>query len=212
MMKQIDPLPPDVKTCSKCHQVLPLDAFAKGQYWCKACHKEYRVNHADEIYQRNKAYQEANRDKVHTWAKAFREKHADAESARHRAAYLAHKAKMAEKHRQWREKNPEAAARGWKRRKARVQQAKQDVVAATTALYIELIQESGSTCYYCGQLTSHPDVDHRVPLSRGGKHMRDNLVVACPSCNRRKGQRTDVEFFALLAQAEQREPLPSSSA
>lgn len=43
-------------------------------------------------------------------------------------------------------------------------------------------------CCYCGKRFS-PDkltMDHVVPLSRGGKSTKNNLVTACKECNNRK--------------------------
>lgn len=44
-------------------------------------------------------------------------------------------------------------------------------------------------CAYCGS-EENIEVDHVVPLSRGGLHSSDNLVPACRPCNRSKGART----------------------
>lgn len=46
-------------------------------------------------------------------------------------------------------------------------------------------------CYYCRAVTrcGHRHVDHVIPLSRGGQHVRTNLVIACISCNLKKGTR-----------------------
>lgn len=52
---------------------------------------------------------------------------------------------------------------------------------ALTAKVREGIIWSGP-CAYCGDLA--PDqVDHVIPLSRGGTHDRANLVPACKPCN-----------------------------
>lgn len=43
-------------------------------------------------------------------------------------------------------------------------------------------------CYYCGK-KFQPDeltMDHLIPLSRGGKSERFNLVPACKDCNNKK--------------------------
>ncbi|UNX53481.1 HNH endonuclease [Georgenia sp. TF02-10] len=48
-------------------------------------------------------------------------------------------------------------------------------------------------CAYCG----HPfatEVDHVVPLSRGGTYDRDNLVAACKRCNAEKLDFTPEEW------------------
>lgn len=43
-------------------------------------------------------------------------------------------------------------------------------------------------CYYCGEKTEPIDItmDHVVPLSRGGKSTKGNVVPACKSCNTKK--------------------------
>ena len=49
-------------------------------------------------------------------------------------------------------------------------------------------------CQYCGMFVENPDCDHVVPLIRGGKSEESNLVTACPSCNRSKGEKTPEEW------------------
>ena len=43
-------------------------------------------------------------------------------------------------------------------------------------------------CYYCGRIVSPKDLtmDHIVPLARGGRSTKDNLVASCKECNTRK--------------------------
>ncbi len=54
-------------------------------------------------------------------------------------------------------------------------------------LRLEVLEEAGYVCAYCG---SYADtVDHRVPTSRGGTSDPDNLVAACRSCNSARGGR-----------------------
>ena len=51
------------------------------------------------------------------------------------------------------------------------------------------------SCHYCGQQFS-PDqlsMDHIVPLARGGKSTKGNIVVACMECNRKKKLETPAE-------------------
>jgi 5-methylcytosine-specific restriction endonuclease McrA len=49
------------------------------------------------------------------------------------------------------------------------------------------------TCQYCGQRKPGLTVDHVVPRSRGGESVWENIVAACASCNRRKGNRLPKE-------------------
>ena len=60
-----------------------------------------------------------------------------------------------------------------------------------------IIKRDNSTCYMCGRKLGYSEIviDHVVPISRGGSHSEDNMKVACPSCNSRKGNK-------LLAECE----------
>jgi 5-methylcytosine-specific restriction endonuclease McrA len=57
----------------------------------------------------------------------------------------------------------------------------------------EIFRRDNYTCQYCGRPSNHLTLDHVVPRHRGGSHSWDNLVSACPACNRRKGGRTPQE-------------------
>jgi 5-methylcytosine-specific restriction endonuclease McrA len=54
----------------------------------------------------------------------------------------------------------------------------------------EVFRRDNYVCQYCGQPSPHLTVDHIVPRFRGGQYSWENLVTACPQCNRRKGGRT----------------------
>lgn len=58
----------------------------------------------------------------------------------------------------------------------------------------ELYEEQGRTCALCGELLelSNLHVDHRIPFTWGGGNERGNLQLAHPSCNRSKGDSTDL--------------------
>ena len=42
-------------------------------------------------------------------------------------------------------------------------------------------------CHYCAGPGG--EVDHKIPLSKGGRHAMGNLVPSCRSCNARKGDK-----------------------
>lgn len=46
---------------------------------------------------------------------------------------------------------------------------------------------------------NRPNLDHRMPISRGGSAGTDNLALTCGPCNRAKGEMTDEEFCGLRA-------------
>ena len=55
-----------------------------------------------------------------------------------------------------------------------------------------LLARDESSCQYCGKYLTRGEstVDHVVPRSLGGETKWDNVVIACPECNRKKGGRT----------------------
>ncbi|MCS7088737.1 MAG: HNH endonuclease [Thermoflexales bacterium] len=58
-----------------------------------------------------------------------------------------------------------------------------------------LLLRDNYTCQYCGAQPSRDQltIDHVVPRSRGGRTEWENVVIACATCNRRKGNRTPEE-------------------
>ena len=55
-------------------------------------------------------------------------------------------------------------------------------------------------CHWCnGDCGNASQIDHYMPLSKGGRHELDNLVIACVLCNRRKNARHPEEFRLLPA-------------
>jgi 5-methylcytosine-specific restriction endonuclease McrA len=55
-------------------------------------------------------------------------------------------------------------------------------------------------CAYCGELMTprQKTLDHVMPVSRGGVHGVQNVVIACRRCNVRKGARTPEEWRATI--------------
>ncbi|MEC4682041.1 MAG: HNH endonuclease signature motif containing protein [Nitrospirota bacterium] len=64
-------------------------------------------------------------------------------------------------------------------------------------------------CHFCQQTvgTDHLTMDHLVPLARGGRSTRGNIVPACHSCNKKKQLETPVETLLnqMAIQPEQQE-------
>lgn len=51
-----------------------------------------------------------------------------------------------------------------------------------------IYKRDDNKCQYCGS-TRHLTIDHVIPKSKGGSEDWDNLVVACSSCNTKKGDK-----------------------
>jgi len=57
-------------------------------------------------------------------------------------------------------------------------------------------------CYYCGKKVGAENLtmDHVVPLVRGGKSVKNNLVPACKKCNQEKKYFLTMEWENLKKQ------------
>jgi 5-methylcytosine-specific restriction endonuclease McrA len=51
-------------------------------------------------------------------------------------------------------------------------------------------------CYYCGRLLEPKDLtmDHIIPLARGGRSTKENLVPCCKDCNNKKKTLLPIEW------------------
>ena len=54
--------------------------------------------------------------------------------------------------------------------------------------------EWNNTCCYCNS-TGKMSLDHVIPINKGGKDIKSNLVCACPTCNRNKGHSSMEEWY-----------------
>ena len=55
-------------------------------------------------------------------------------------------------------------------------------------------------CYYCGEKfpSTELTMDHVVPLIRGGKSTKGNIVAACKTCNSQKKHMLPMEWTEYL--------------
>ena len=104
--------------------------------------------------------------------------------------------------RKWREKNPETflecnrkSAKRWKKEnpnkvneiesKRRAVKLKADIGDIPEDYFEQLMGFQDSRCVYC-RVKTKLTIDHVIPLSRGGSHSWENLVLACQTCNSSK--------------------------
>jgi 5-methylcytosine-specific restriction endonuclease McrA len=200
-----------MKTCSRCKQQKPKDAFAATEYRCRDCLREkarvYREANPDKVKEsqarynktdkaRAKArrhYENGGRDYQQDWAERNRDKT--------RAAARRHYARNADSEKarnmEWRRKNPEA----WRRisnaseERRRAQKANAGIFDIVPKDFRRLYSQP---CAACGA-TEGQTMDHIIPLSRGGRHSIGNLQTLCGSCNYSKNRRFTIEWRAYKA-------------
>lgn len=69
---------------------------------------------------------------------------------------------------------------------------RQKVTAKTRGHLKALLKAEVLRCGICKKAITHPEtatIDHIIPLSVGGKNSRDNVQLAHPRCNRKKGDK-----------------------
>lgn len=64
----------------------------------------------------------------------------------------------------------------------------------TSSLRQKILQRDGYICQKCGNSTDKEpnlllEIDHVIPISKGGLTTEENLQVLCWKCNRSKGQK-----------------------
>jgi 5-methylcytosine-specific restriction endonuclease McrA len=173
-----------------------------------AQHPARRQQQARANYERNKERYTANaRARREQMTPEERRAKLDREQARrdankevlreyYRRYYAENKEHYNQRVKQWRDQHPEYAKATKARRRAHERAAEgshtfEDIRA--------LFERQGGRCHYCRvELGGKFEVDHLTPLSRGGSNAPDNLACACVVCNRRKYNRTEAEFLALL--------------
>ena len=64
----------------------------------------------------------------------------------------------------------------------------------TKSDWMNICQKYDNCCAYCNGKVPL-ELDHIIPITKGGLHIVENIVPACKSCNSRKGNRDATEVF-----------------
>jgi 5-methylcytosine-specific restriction endonuclease McrA len=83
------------------------------------------------------------------------------------------------------EKRKASAARCATKRRTQI-----EILSTLTAdEWIGIKESFKQRCVYCGE-KKHLTMDHIIPVSKGGFHIKGNIVPACRSCNSRKNNKS----------------------
>jgi hypothetical protein len=205
-----------MKTCTNCGEGKALDKFPPRKRsrdglhsWCRDCHRSYlrgyylknrppltreiaeikddkKVCHKCGVKKHLSEFhrQASGLGGRRTICKACRriEHEKNPEPARLRVARARHK--NPDYMREWRETNPTRVAAHHL-----VRQRRRSSTLGVSLDYIEIVitRLRVEPCQYCG--SAGGEVDHIVPLSRGGLHHPSNFAPCCRSCNASKGNK-----------------------
>ena len=97
--------------------------------------------------------------------------------------------------RQYRAANPERA-KAWDAKKRAVRRGAIAGETVTAAQWREIKARYRQSCAYCLQPSKRLTMDHIVPLSRGGRHLAENIAPACHTCNASKQAKPALQWVA----------------
>jgi 5-methylcytosine-specific restriction endonuclease McrA len=135
-----------------------------------------------------------NADKARDAMRRWRAANRDVDRAAKRAYYAANDEAVRAANKAYAQSHPEVAVVKRHRRRERVS----GQPGFTAQEWRALLEAHQHRCAYCFE-SARLQVEHKVPIARGGKNTIDNIVPACARCNTRKHLLTDEEFCARLA-------------
>ena len=198
------------KYCPKCQLEKSISEFTKNKSkkdglcsYCKQCQKliskRYNSANVEKNRARCKAYYNANYETIAARTKAYKKAHPEKVAAQRRSYYDIEKATKYKK----------ANAEIIKKKKQAYNQTKIGKGVALKTVHkrralkmnnlvedfnpVEVFERDGYICQLCGIKTrpdyknqfhpKKPNLDHIIPLSRGGEHSRLNTQCLCRHCN-----------------------------
>ncbi len=189
------------RKCEGCSGILPMlpDYFGKNsnsssgmKTRCRSCRaretKDYWAMRPEQRRECNRAYNEQNRERFKREYWENREKHLT-----YSRAYEAANKDVRRAHY---EANRDKWVAYSRNRRARLRGCE----GIHTAEEVwQMLEQQGHVCCWCeAPLFGKFHVDHFQALSQGGSNGTENIVVACPECNRRKHAKTPLQFLKVL--------------
>lgn len=185
----------------------------------KARRRSYYLKNREKILARTSQWAKTNKDSVRRAVLKYRLSHPEKiKEARIKRAdyiksygaewYLKNKAKKRAKDRSWRERNREKLNEKWRARHAenpaknRIKGHNQAALrrgAGTLSKDIvsKLMRLQRSKCAICNTslVKAKMEVDHIIPISRGGPNIDRNVQLLCQFCNRSKHAKDPIKFM-----------------
>jgi 5-methylcytosine-specific restriction endonuclease McrA len=165
------------KNCREC-KVLLRDKWFNDR---PGYHKTYYINNSAKAKARAFAWSKKNPERARQRIKDFHVRNPDYAAEKQRI-YIA---KNREKKRSW-----------TRNRRAKVRMANG---SHTEADVFAILERQNRLCVYCeSDISETYEVDHRMPIAKGGTNDPSNLQMLCRPCNRRKSDIHPDEYERLL--------------
>lgn len=188
-----------MKQCSKCKAEQPLTDFTKRKNTKDGFHQQCKKCLNAKI----REWKNKNIDKVRAANKEYKKRNPDIVAASKKRAYERDPLKHIEWARKYRQLNPDAG-RTWKQnnvlkvRESTEKRRKTIIENGAFEIRLKFLQKLySSPCVFCGS-KERIEMDHVIPVSRGGKHSEGNLQPLCRSCNASKRNKLVIEYKMYL--------------
>ena len=155
--------------------------------------KVYRENNIDKIKEKAKEYKANNKEQTSISGKAYYAKNKEKILARNKLRYIENREEIIKQGKKWSQSEKGRISAINKQNRRRYIKVKMsdgtipigNIYPLTTELQ-ELLVLQDNKCYLCSCELSEKELDHFIPLSKGGQHSINNVVWLCPDCNRKK--------------------------
>jgi 5-methylcytosine-specific restriction endonuclease McrA len=183
--------------------------------WCKPCHldfgKQWRLANRDKhLASSRKGYQRHRETRVakgreyrasieggwRAYQAQWRERNPGRATATFKRYAEKHPDRIAATQQKYQRANPEKFCAKSALRRARKQSAPTGDKAQLAAFWKWSKSAPRISCHWCGKTTTpkNRNVDHVIPLSKGGADAVGNLCISCPSCNFSKCAKMPEDF------------------
>jgi 5-methylcytosine-specific restriction endonuclease McrA len=172
----------EYKTCTKCGQTKSVELFYKGNGYkggyrprCKSCFNQASKDKKSEYYL-------SNRPEILQKVSRYRSENV---------------LEIASKRAKWRSLNSEKTSLYSYKRRAKF---KENGTFLITAKEIDKLKSLN--CFACGK-SGQIQIDHIIPIARGGRHSIGNLLPLCSKCNLSKNKKTFMEWRIFKMKSKQ---------
>lgn len=160
------------KICLKCNKIKPLNEFYKDKSRKLGVQPACKI--CSDVYR--KKWRDNNRKQISISTKKYRQNNPE---------------KRKETQANWNAKNLIKFSHYQHNRRAKIKNN-----GVCKILNKELKRLYNSPCFYCNSKLNI-EIDHIIPISRGGKHSIGNLTSACRTCNSSKNNKFITEWKSL---------------
>jgi 5-methylcytosine-specific restriction endonuclease McrA len=161
----------------------------------KICSRRWYERNRDKAIKKAAVRRKAHPEKAAEYQATYRNTHPEKVAEIQATYYNTHPEKEAKRHATYRNTHPEEFRLSCAQRRAFKCSNTPISDLLTSTEWLLILALADGHCAYCDK-EAKLTLDHVIPLSKGGKHSKDNVVAACGHCNSSKGNRTLEEWNA----------------